>query len=872
MLYLQSNQPRNAVAFSMSNMRNFLLTVAFLHIGTLAFTQHATIHGTVTDAKSGETLIGVNIFAGESNGVATDIEGAYSLKLAPGTHNITFKYVGYEPVKVPLTVSAGDDIARSIEMQPTLNQLDMIVVSAGRYEQKLEELTMSMEIIKPYLIENRNNTNIAQVLDQAPGVILVDGEPQIRGGSGYSFGAGSRVQVLLDDIPMLSGDIGRPNWGYLPTENVEQLEIIKGASSVLYGSGALSGVINLRTAYPRDEPKTKVSVFSGMYSAPRSDENLYWRDSNYEHELGVYHPVQSVVKNPMQGGANFFHSRKVKQLDVVFGANLFTDMGSTGPEFADKFDENGKPLVWDSIEESGDTLWRKPSQMSENRIRGNLNLRYRFKKVEGLSVGINSNAMYSKSSFALLWAHADTALYRPRTRGITVTKQLNFNVDPYIDYVGRNGGKHKLKTRYYHLDNENTNGQSNWSRTYFAEYTASQDFSHYGIDGLNITAGAMTTYTTARSELFIANTAGDGNNEAHNNALFMQIDKQFFERFTISGGMRYEWYRVNEDVMSAPIFRAGANLRLLDGTFVRASFGQGIRFPTIGERFIVTSVGGQNVFANPDLQPERSYNAEFGVKQGFEVGQFRGFIDAAVFYQEYDNFIEFTFGPWGTYVIENGGNVGIDIMNLGNIIGFRSVNTGKASVKGIDLSMVGEGKLGPVAINMMLGYSYVLPQSLDPDEPYAEPEMLDLVNQEYNAPFINEVILGEITYNNTSSFSDGNLLKYRVEHMGKMDIEGTYKRFSLGTSLRVHTPIRNIDKTFVMLDDDGYGLLSTGVNQWMQEHTSPTWIMDIRASFKISDRSKVSFIVNNLLNTEYALRPLTIERPRLTMLQYAYEI
>lgn len=853
-------------------MRNFLLTVAFLHIGTLAFTQPATLHGVVSDAKSGETLIGVNIIAGDNNGVATDIAGAYTLKLTAGEHNVIFKYVGYEPVKLPITVSAGDDIARNIEMQPTLNQLDMVVVSAGRYEQKIEELTMSMEVIKPYLIENRNNTNIAQALDQTPGVILVDGEPQIRGGSGYSFGAGSRVQVLLDDIPMLSGDIGRPNWGYLPTENVEQLEVIKGASSVLYGSGALSGVINLRTAYPRDEPKTKVSIFTGAYSAPLSDNNLYWRDGNYKHEHGVYHPIQNVVKNPMQGGANFFHSRKIKQLDVVFGANLFSDMGYTGPEYADKIDKDGNPLVWDSIEESGDTLWRKPSQMSENRFRGNLNLRYRFKKTKGLSVGINSNGMYSHSSFALLWLNADTALYRPRTRGITVTKQLNFNVDPYLEYVGINGGKHKLKTRYYHLDNENTNGQSNWSRTYFAEYTASQDFSHYGLEGLNITAGIMTSFTAARSELYIANEAGDGNNEAHNNAVYVQVDKEFFDRFTLSGGVRYEWYRVNKDLMSAPIFRAGANLRLLDGTFVRASFGQGIRFPTIGERFIVTAVGGQNVFPNPDLQPERSYNAEFGVKQGFEVGQFRGFVDAAVFYQEYDNFIEFTFGPWGTYVMESGGNVGIDIFNMTKIIGFKSVNTGKASVKGIDLSVLGEGKLGVIGLKMLMGYSYVLPQSLDPEEPYAEPELLDLVTQEYNSEFINTVILSEITYKNTSSFNEGNLLKYRIEHMGKVDLEGSYERFSLGTSVRVHTPARNIDRTFVLLDEGNFGLLPTGVDQWMQDHSKPTWIVDVRASVKIGERSKVSFIVNNLFNTEYAVRPLTIERPRLTMLQYAYEI
>jgi len=846
-----------------------ILFFSLLLVCLSAVAQQGVLKGKVTDAQSNETLIGVNIIANTGSGVVTDMNGEYTLKLDPGRYEIRYRYVGYDDIKIDIVVSSDDVLERNIALQESISQLEMIVVSAGRYEQNIEELTMSMEVIKPYLIENRNNTNIAQVLDQVPGVILVDGEPQIRGGSGYSFGAGSRVQVLLDDIPVLSGDIGRPNWGYLPTENVEQIEVIKGASSVLYGSAALSGVINLRTAYPRDEPKTKVSVFSGVYSAPRTSTDLYWRDDNYRHRINAYHPVQNVVSAPMQGGANFFHSRKIGQLDLVVGANLFSDMGFTGPELPDRINADGQPEVWDSIE-NGDTLWRRPDQMQENRIRGNLNLRYRFKKTEGLSVGINSNGMYSESSFALLWLNAEEGLYRPRTRGITTTEQVNFNIDPYVEYVRKNGQRHKLKTRYYHLDNENTNNQSNYSRTYFAEYLASQDFSHYGIEGLNVTLGAMTSFTDAWSELYVANLNGDGNNEAHNSALFMQVDKRFFDRLSISAGMRYEWYRVNETVNEAPIFRAGANYRLLDGTFVRASIGQGIRFPTPGERFIVTAVGGQNIFPNPDLQPERSYNAEFGIKQGFEIGQFRGFIDAAVFYQEFDNFIEFTFGPWDPRTVQFGNTVFVDIANLDKMVGFKSVNTGKASVKGLDASIVGQGKLGPVGINLLFGYTYVVPLSLDPDVPYAPNEMIDLVTSENNAPFITDLVLSEVTYNNTSSFNEGNLLKYRIEHMAKLDVEATYKRFSVGTSVRMNTPIRNIDKPFILLDREPF--LPSGVSNWMEERTKPIWLVDIRASVKVSDRSKVALISSNLGNMEYAVRPLTIESPRLTMIQFSYEI
>ncbi|MCB0783304.1 MAG: TonB-dependent receptor plug domain-containing protein, partial [Flavobacteriales bacterium] len=102
-------------------------------------------------------------------------------------------------------------------------------------------------------------------MDQVPGVVVIDNDPQIRAGSGFSYGAGSRVMMLVDDMPILSGDIGRPSWTFLPIENLEQVEVIKGASSVMHGSAALSGVINVRTAYPRSEPRTRATVFAGMY-------------------------------------------------------------------------------------------------------------------------------------------------------------------------------------------------------------------------------------------------------------------------------------------------------------------------------------------------------------------------------------------------------------------------------------------------------------------------------------------------------------------------------------------------------------------------------------------------------------------------------
>ena len=72
-------------------------------------------------------------------------------------------------------------------MKPESQQIGTVVIS-GKFEQKIEEITVSMEVIKPSLIENKNTTNIQTAMDQVPGVNITDGQLNIRGGSGWSYG------------------------------------------------------------------------------------------------------------------------------------------------------------------------------------------------------------------------------------------------------------------------------------------------------------------------------------------------------------------------------------------------------------------------------------------------------------------------------------------------------------------------------------------------------------------------------------------------------------------------------------------------------------------------------------------------------------
>jgi iron complex outermembrane receptor protein len=289
-----------------------------------------------------------------------------------------------------------------------------VEVKVGKFDKPLEDQTVSLQVIKPQLIENKNTRSIETALDQTPGLNILDGEPQIRGGSGFTFGVGSKVAVIVDDMPMLSGDAGRPEWGFIPVENIHQIEVIKGAASVLSGSSALSGSVHIRTAFPKAIPMTKVNVYSGFYSSP-SDASMKW----WDQYPGIH-------------GVNFLHSRIIKQLDLVVGGNFNYDHGYIGMPQTDSLVATIFPDTLTNFTEK---------DLVSVRGRLNFNLRYRSKKIRGLNYGINGNFMKSHSSMPLAWLNDSTGLYRAYPGAIFLNDQFIFNLDPFVNFYTATDGK-----------------------------------------------------------------------------------------------------------------------------------------------------------------------------------------------------------------------------------------------------------------------------------------------------------------------------------------------------------------------------------------------------------------------------------------------
>jgi iron complex outermembrane receptor protein len=796
-------------AISLYGIRN-LLGFLFSFSAFSVSAQSGLLKGVVLDSTSKDPVSGASIYllSDKSTGIATDDGGSYSLSLMPGTYTLVCSYIGYNADTFIVVIAEAKATTYNVLITQMTSELSTVVVSAGKYEQKLEDITVSMEVLKPKLIESKNTINVTEALEQVPGLNILDEEPQIRGGSGFSFGVGSRVTTLVDGIPLLRGDIGKPEWSFIPVENLEQVEVIKGASSVLYGSSALSGVINFITKYPTEPHQTRVRLYSGGYSAPQTAGAKWWDGlANFS-------------------GLNINHAMRFDHFDVILGGQFLYDHGYIGP-----------PVINPNLPFTQDTI--SNNEVSDRSARFDFNFRWRPVNVKGLSLGVNGNIMRQRSNFSLIWGDDSTNIYRAYPNTMTLTNNLELYVDPFVTYYTSSGLGHHFKSRFYRHNNEDPGLQRTGSDVYYAEYQLSKEPSK--ITGLHFTLGALTNQSVTQDSLY-TNT-GSTTNKLHNYAAYVQLDKKLWNIVNLSLGFRGEYFQINsEETTVKPIFRAGGNIQLAQGSFIRMSYGQGFRYPTIAEKFIKTTVGGLTVFPNPDLMPESSWNSEIGYKQALGFGKWFAFFDAALFWQEYHNTIEYNYALWSP-----------------DSAGFKFVNTGNSRVRGIDISLSGDGKITRnISLTVLFGYTYTLPQTTDPHYVYAV--------ENPGEGFIPK----QLSYVVTSSDTTNYILKYRFQHLAKIDVEASYKMFTSGFSLRYYSFMQNIDKTFY--DIDKSGTLPSGITNYRAVHNKGDLVADARISYTFAKHYKLALVSSNIFNREYSLRPLKIEPPRTIAIQLRADI
>ncbi|MCJ7447594.1 MAG: TonB-dependent receptor [Bacteroidales bacterium] len=708
------------------------------------------VKGKVFDKNTGEPLPGVYVVYGKNLGTTTNAEGSYTLKTSQGKLNITFQFVGYESVTREIFVNDNETIELNIGLEMRVREIDQVVVSANRTEQRIAELSVSMDIIKTSFLTENHITDAQELINKTPGIEVMDGQASVRGGSGYSYGAGSRVLALIDGLPFISADAGNIKWQFLPLENLSQVEIIKGASSVLYGSSALNGIINFRTADATNVPVTQIFTEAGVFSKPQNHNWIWWNAPRKFSSTSIS------------------HLQKFGRTDFGISGNIMVDEG-----------------------------YRRLNDETVGRI--SLKLKHFNSNVEGLNYGLNLNSGYNVKRDFLLWEDADSGALKQSPLTAVEFHGTFIAIDPFISLKKSNRYQHDFRMRI----------QSSLNRLPTSEQNNSDAFSVYSeyqlwyrlSDFLDLTAGASENYSKVGSNFF-------GDHHSLNIAGFGQFEMRPLDRLKAVAGFRVEYYTldgINDKVI--PIFRAGLNWQAADYTFLRASFGQGYRFPSIAEKFASTTLGSIKIIPNPDIRSESGWNTEIGIKQGIRIGEITGQADLSLFLMQNSNLIEFYFASYSEGV------------------GFRATNLEQARVYGTELEFALIRSFGAVNFTATGGYSYIYP------------------------------VDNSDTYKDTVIY-----LKYRRMHSGKLYLNSNWRKFDLGININIRSKILSIDDVF--LNSFTRELFLPGFYEYWQNHNTGYIVFDTSLGYKINERFTISFAVKNLTNTEYMGRPGDIQPQR----------
>ncbi|MCS2714395.1 TonB-dependent receptor [Bacteroides thetaiotaomicron] len=939
-------------------MKKLYILTLFICLAGFGTSFAQTLKGHIYDANTNEPLVGaaVTYKLHGNQGTVSDINGAYEIKLPEGGVDLVFSYIGYEDVLMPIVIGKREVITKDVYMKESTKLLEEVVVSAGRFEQKLSNVTVSMDLVKAGDIARQAPTDITSTLRTLPGVDIVDKQPSMRGGSGWTYGVGARSQILVDGMSTLNPKTGEINWNTVPLENIEQIEVIKGASSVLYGSSALNGIINIRTARPGLTPKTRFSAYIGIYGDAENDEyqwsdKSFWKDDKYSVKPILRGNLLSGIRNPIYEGFDLSHSRRIGNFDVSGSINLFTDEG-----------------------------YRQQGYNKRFRMGGNLTYHQPDMGMKVLNYGLNVDFLSNQYGDFFIW-RSPTEVYKPSPFTNMGREENNFHIDPFINYVNpENGTSHKIKGRFYHsadnivkpsqgasitdiLGNMGTNAQTiqnitggDYSSLYpalvgigsglinnnledamngvftslgniFPNATTADycDLISWVMDNglpsdlmssiqngqvpsdlipwlsnvMNPTRNNVQTKTDKNYNYYLDyqfNKKWDGGAQittgmtyehvrynssimdqvykSDNVAAFFQYDQRFWDRLSVSAGVRAEYYRVNNHHREAetkifgakvpfrPVFRTGLNYQLADYSFIRASAGQGYRNPSINEKYLRKDIGGVGIYPNLGIKPEKGYNAELGFKQGYKIGNFQGFVDVAGFYTEYRDMVEFQFGLFNNadYSMINSISDAIQMLTDGKGfgIGAQFHNVSKAQIYGMEISTNGVYDFNKnTKLFYNLGYVYTEPRDADYKE---RNEIEDLYTDALQMK---------------EKSNTGKYLKYRPKHSFKATVDFQWKRINLGANFAWKSKILAVD--YLMMDERekqqqdlmdyvrtvlfGKSRGETLATYW-KKHNTDYATVDLRFGVKATKEVAFQFMVNNLLNKEYSYRPMAVAAPR----------
>ncbi len=400
-----------------------VLIVLLLSITTAySWAQSFSAQGKITD-NQGVALSQVEIKAKKSNkGTVSNSDGTFLLKDIGQGELISFNYLGFET----LTMAANSNM--TIVLNPEINELDLVVVTASRTVQKRKELPVAISSINRATIEEVQPTSVDQVLNQKPGVHMIDlGNEQHMMAIRQPISTKSLFLYLEDGIPIRpTGVFNHNSLLEMNMEATENIEVIRGPYSSLYGSEAIGGAINFITQNPTEKLTGKIGVKGHQDGYFRMDGKV----ANTIGKLGVYvGGYYAQIKDGIRDYGDYNKTAITTKLTYDFSDSLhWTNTLS----YIDYFSEMSGSLDETKFENRDYTSYHTFTFRDAKALRFNssFNKKWNDRSDATLSLIFRDNSMKQNPSYRIA---GDTAF------GTTTTGELNDNsFNSYAIYFQQN--------------------------------------------------------------------------------------------------------------------------------------------------------------------------------------------------------------------------------------------------------------------------------------------------------------------------------------------------------------------------------------------------------------------------------------------------
>ncbi|MBI9073235.1 MAG: TonB-dependent receptor [Melioribacteraceae bacterium] len=276
--------------------------------------EYGEITGKVIDVSTGESLPGVNLIIEHTTvGAASNIDGSFKIgKVPTGKITVTASLVGYRTESFDITLNADQIVELNFELREGIFEMGSVVITGTGTPHLYEDMPVKTEIIPQKVIQQTQSVNLACALNFQTGVRVENDCQNCNFTQVKILGFdGKYTQILIDGDPVISSLGGVYGLEHFPNEMIEQLEIVKGGGSALYGGGAVAGTINMITRRP-------------AFNKAQFSYTGHSLDGQMDHKIGGF---AEIVSNNGKSGAYIFGSTR-KRNSYDHNGDGFSELGT----------------------------------------------------------------------------------------------------------------------------------------------------------------------------------------------------------------------------------------------------------------------------------------------------------------------------------------------------------------------------------------------------------------------------------------------------------------------------------------------------------------------------------------------------------------